>query len=87
MSKSRLVASAALPFALVFLTACGSPAETPQPEQPSASAQAPALTRDAIETAVFAAAQAVDNAGREVGAVQEDLGGDNTRQAIAAFEK
>ena len=53
MSKSRLVASVALPFALVALTACGSPAETPKPEQPAAVSTPPALTREAIEAAVF----------------------------------
>ena len=56
MLKSRLAASAALPFALVALTACGSPAETPKPEQPSAVSTPPALTREAIEAAAFEAA-------------------------------
>ena len=56
MRKSRLVASAALPFVLVALTACGSPAETPKPEQPPAVSTPPALTREAVEAAVFEAA-------------------------------
>ncbi|WP_392353237.1 hypothetical protein V8F63_11320 [Brevundimonas sp. LF-1] len=38
MSKSRLAASA-LPFIAAALAACGSPAETPKPQQPPASAQ------------------------------------------------
>lgn len=107
MSKSRLAASA-LPFIAAALAACGSPAETPQPEQPPAAAQPPApaaLTREAVESAVFETAPAVvegqparpdaataraqillDRANFSPGVI-DGLGGDNTRQAIAAFEK
>ncbi|MCO8029042.1 L,D-transpeptidase [Brevundimonas diminuta] len=107
MSKSRLAASA-LPFIAAALAACGSPAETPKPQQPPASAQPPApaaLTRDAVESAVFEAAPApvegqptrpdaataraqilLDRANFSPGVI-DGLGGDNTRQAVAAFEK
>ncbi|MEG1029386.1 MAG: hypothetical protein RSE34_04840, partial [Brevundimonas sp.] len=61
MLKSRLAASVALPLALVALAACGSPAETSKPEQPPIASSAPALTRDAIETAVFEAAPSAAN--------------------------
>lgn len=106
MSKSRLAASA-LPFIAAALAACGSPAETPKSEPPAAAQPAApaALTREAVESAVFETAPApvegqparpdaataraqilLDRANFSPGVI-DGLGGDNTRQAIAAFEK
>ena len=106
MSKSRLAASA-LPFIAAALAACGSPAETPKSKPPAAAQPAApaALTREAVESAVFETAPApvegqparpdaataraqilLDRANFSPGVI-DGLGGDNTRQAIAAFEK